>query len=826
MKRQLKEIANFLRFVYNTYNVSRNIQVPEVETLRKLSPKAKTVLIYILSFLLPALMMMAIYASIGITYGGKVTVLTFDLKAQYAPFIAGLRYLLKDPGKILFNWNASMGGNYMGVFSYYLASPLNLITLFWKVEDIADAMYVLIILKIALCGLTFNTFLHKRHLERGISFYNLIFSICYALMSYNIAYGMCVMWLDAIILLPIVLLGIERILAGKKGGLFFISMTLTFITNYYMSYMVGVFVFLYFMCGVLSRIDKTNVKYYFNCGLRFAINTLLGLGIAMPLVLPSILDLRNRYSYGVETAINKDLAYSFRPLQVFKKFLPSQYDSLYSEFGNPYIFCGSIILILAILYFFQKRNVKEKLLPFLVLSFIFSGFLCEKIDYFWHGMRYPTGFPYRYAYLFSTLILLLAYESLYNILNRTKSLSFIPFIFCIYTILEIYMNGNAIQTGIHEEINYDIREEIQIQHSLYAPVAKKIQNSEEMYRMHEEARYYGYNIESAYGLNGMDFYASNINSNTLDFLLNIGSASSNLCISGTGFTPLADSLMGVDYIFAANDPLDMYQEVYSNSVHERVLKIYKNPNSLGIGFISKKDKIITPEWNQNPFNNQQTLLSSLGVISENIYQTIPYEVSIKQSENSVCLTFEFDYYDDKPILYHLNSLYYDNSYTFFYLNNQPILGITRDYEGAVFKMPPLKQGKNTLRIEGPLYGNIRLDLVSFNKDAYLSAIKQLSSNKLENVCSKGNITTATIDAGDGGTLFTTIPYDDGFSIFIDGKKTTYNKALDTFISLELPSGTHKIEFIYTPPGLILGIIIMCISFIISIVFYNRKYKKR
>ena len=81
MKRQLKEIANFLRFVYNTYNVSRNIQVPEVETLRKLSPKAKTVLIYILSFLLPALMMMAIYASIGITYGGKVTVLTFDLKA-------------------------------------------------------------------------------------------------------------------------------------------------------------------------------------------------------------------------------------------------------------------------------------------------------------------------------------------------------------------------------------------------------------------------------------------------------------------------------------------------------------------------------------------------------------------------------------------------------------------------------------------------------------------------------------------------------------------------------------------------------------------------
>ena len=104
-----------------------------------------------------------------------------------------------------------------------------------------------------------------------------------------------------------------------------------------------------------------------------------------------------------------------------------------------------------------------------------------------------------------------------------------------------------------------------------------------------------------------------------------------------------------------------------------------------------------------------------------------------------------------------------------------------------------------------------MDLVSFNKEAYLAAMGQLKTNKIENVHSKGNIITGTIDAGIGGTLFTTIPYDDGFSIYVDGEKTKYDKALNTFISLELSPGTHDIKFIYTPPGLIPGIIIMCIS---------------
>ena len=91
-------------------------QLEECEEKKKMSGmtgKQKVISVYLFSFLAPVFLMMAIYASLGIGYHGKLTVLSFDLKAQYAPFIAGLRYLLKDPGSILFNWNNSLGGNYL-----------------------------------------------------------------------------------------------------------------------------------------------------------------------------------------------------------------------------------------------------------------------------------------------------------------------------------------------------------------------------------------------------------------------------------------------------------------------------------------------------------------------------------------------------------------------------------------------------------------------------------------------------------------------------------------------------------------------------------------
>lgn len=789
------------------------------------SQRQKTTIIYILSFLIPALMMMAIFYSVGISYGGKVTVLTFDLKNQYAPFIAGLRYLLEDPRKILFNWNASLGGNYMGVFAYYLASPLNLITLLWKTENIADALYVLIILKIGLCGLTFNTFLHQRSPEKKISFYNLIFSLCYALMSYNIVYGMCVMWLDAIILFPIVLLGIEKILSGKKGCLYFVSMTLVFITNYYMSYMVGIFVLIYFICGVLAKINKSTRKYYAGRTLCFGINTLLGLGVSMPLVLPALLNLKFRYATGNGSSISPELAYDLHLDKLLLKFLPSQYDSLYSGYAEPYVFCGTIMLFLSIFYFFQKRNRKEKILSFCMLLVIFSGFIFQKMDYFWHGFTYPTDFPYRYAFLFCGFILLLAYESWSRLAFKVNGKMSVVLLFCIYTIGELYINGTAIVNGIYQEVQYDLREEIQIQNNLYSSIAKKIRNTAGMYRMREQRRYFGYNMESAYGLNGMDFFASNYNAYVLDFLSNMGGASANYSLSACGFTPLADSILGVNYVIGLHNPANLYNEVMTSNTHDRSFKLFENPDSLSIAFMTRQEnEKETPQWEKDPFLNQQKLLEYLGVEDNSIYHPIPYTKTVSEGEDTTSISIEFTADTDKTIYYFINGMLYEDAMIYFYLNDELILGVGPSNLGGTFELSQLTTQDNVLRIEGPFCDNVDFYLYSFDKEAYLSAINRLKSNQLENVHYEGNIITGTVDAGNGGTLFTTIPYDNGFSIYVDGNKAKYDKVLDTFISIELPSGTHNVKFVYMPPGLLAGLALFFLSLLGIGLYYRRKNK--
>ena len=220
-------------------------------------------IVYLLSFFIPASLFYLAYVSLGIGFHEKTTVLNLGMQTQYMPFIASIRYFFENPGNLLFNWNYCLGGNYMGVVAYYLGSPLNLLTIFWDLSDIADAMLMLELVKAGLCGLTMCFLLKtKCQEEKKMSIQVLVFSTCYALMSYAIVYSMCTMWIDAMIILPVVIWGIDCLLQGKNGFGFLIGIVYIFIANYYMSYMVGVFSAFYFVFRACTEISKQNYKEY------------------------------------------------------------------------------------------------------------------------------------------------------------------------------------------------------------------------------------------------------------------------------------------------------------------------------------------------------------------------------------------------------------------------------------------------------------------------------------------------------------------------------------------------------------------------------------
>ena len=181
-----------------------------------------------LSFLIPGLVMLWAFAAMGMAPWGDKTVLISDMSTQYVEFFCALKN-----GDLFFSWSKALGTAYIGVFSYYVSSPLSLLTLFVPNEAMPVGLLFLIVLKVALSGLSFSLYAKRRFPIPGTA---VVFgAVCYALMSYNAVYAICVMWLDAVIWLPLILLALERILAGRNAGPFIAALTVCFISTWYIS---------------------------------------------------------------------------------------------------------------------------------------------------------------------------------------------------------------------------------------------------------------------------------------------------------------------------------------------------------------------------------------------------------------------------------------------------------------------------------------------------------------------------------------------------------------------------------------------------------------
>ena len=205
--------------------------------------RAERFVIPALAFVLPGVVMLWVYAALGVAPFGDRTVLLSDMSSQYVEFFCALKN-----GEVFFSWSKALGTGYIGVFSYYVSSPLSLLTLLAPNEELPAALAVLTALKIALAGLSFVLFAQRRFPDCGYG--ALLGAVCYALMSYNAAYSICIMWLDGVIWLPLILLALERIVAGRGAGPFIAALAVCFCSTWYISYMVGGFCALY-LCARL-----------------------------------------------------------------------------------------------------------------------------------------------------------------------------------------------------------------------------------------------------------------------------------------------------------------------------------------------------------------------------------------------------------------------------------------------------------------------------------------------------------------------------------------------------------------------------------------------
>ena len=176
--------------------------------------KIKKSIMYILAFILPIIIIGSIFLLRKIGVNSNRTILFSDMFSQYLGYFGKLKEVLSGDGSIFYAFNKSIGGNSIGLFAYYLASPLNLIILLFPKELLANAILIIYLIKIGICSLTLAIYINKVYKKNDYSV--LIFSLCYGLMSYNIVFHMNVMWIDGVMLLPLIALGIENIINKNK----------------------------------------------------------------------------------------------------------------------------------------------------------------------------------------------------------------------------------------------------------------------------------------------------------------------------------------------------------------------------------------------------------------------------------------------------------------------------------------------------------------------------------------------------------------------------------------------------------------------------------
>ena len=188
----------------------------------------------LLAFLVPILIMAFAYYRVGIYPGGPNIVLTFDMHTQYMPFFASLRYIGNTDNSLFFNMSGVLGNNFMG-FAYYIFSPFTWIMSLFPLKMMPEAIYLSTLLRIGLCGLNFCIYLLYTYEQKKYYIGAVLLSCCYALMSYNIGYSINAMWLDAVLMLPIILLGIERTIRDKKSNVLILTVAFSMICNYYIT---------------------------------------------------------------------------------------------------------------------------------------------------------------------------------------------------------------------------------------------------------------------------------------------------------------------------------------------------------------------------------------------------------------------------------------------------------------------------------------------------------------------------------------------------------------------------------------------------------------
>ncbi len=391
---------------------------------------------------------------------GSKSMLYSDMFHQYFPFFKAFRKALLSGQSLLYSWDVGMGMDYLGLISYYLASPLNLLSVLLPESWVLPYFSLMVPIKLGLASLFFALFLKKIFHRNDMSI--ALFGSFYGLCAWALGYQWNIMWLDTFALLPLVALGTVSLLRDRKFILYTVTLFLSVFANYYVGFFTCIFVLLLFICYEICRCKSA--AGFFKDLLRIACFSALAIGMTAILTLPALAALGNTYSsvnsfpdsfslnivdyascaeareawnllkYATEAGeptfwlwVNAVKA-SFGPvLEGMRQVAGNMAGGLTPTFkeGLPNIYSGVGTILLSALFLTTRRvKLRDKLCTVFLLVFFMLSFILRQLDYIWHGFHFTNMIPYRFSFLYSFVMLYMAYRA-YHIRHRFRTWQFL-----------------------------------------------------------------------------------------------------------------------------------------------------------------------------------------------------------------------------------------------------------------------------------------------------------------------------------------------------------------------------------------------------------------
>ena len=825
--------------------------------------------------------MIGVYLSQGIYWNSDTSPLLGDGFHQYVIFDVALRNILHGNGSLFYTFTSGLGLNFYALSSYYLGSFLSPLVYFFDLTNMPDAVYLTTLLKFGLIGL--STYFSLNKLFQSIPKpLKLALSTSYALMSFTVSQLEIKTWLDVFILIPLIITGLHLLITEKKFLLYFTSLSILFIQNYYFGYMTVLFLIFWYLCQISwdFKTRKSSV-------LDFIVISFLAGMASLIMTLPTLFDLQ---THGEKlTEVTKFQTESSWYLDLFAKQFIGSFDT--TKYGAiPMIFVGLLPFILTIL-FFTLKSIKfhVKLIYAIFFAFLIASFYIEALDLFWQGMHTPNMFLHRYAWIFSTLLIYTAAEVL-NRLKEIKIWNFLVSLFLIVTgfLATIYLKSHySFLTDLNILLTLEflvvysllllavikkfisvnlfailISLFIMVEMSLNASsqidgiakewgFASRSAYSRDIPAMESFSTYIGNqftrtekletqtgNDSMKFNYNGISQFSSVRNrsaSSTLD-KLGFKSSGTNLNLRYANNSILADSLFGIQYNISEN-PIDKYgfQDVYQKDN----LTLYENQFSLPIAFASQS-VYNDVKFNEHTLDNQASFLNQLANVNFDYFSPIPYEktentddlISVTSSSNEdAAIQYQIEVPENSQVYLSFTNLHFSNDKQkkVDILVNGEKKTFTTDNVFSFFNLGYTKEKKTfNINVSFPENSQVSFESPTFYRldtKTFTEAIQKIKEQPVTVSTSKNKV-FSTYDVKQDTSIFFTIPYDKGWSAYQDGKKIEIKQAQTGFMKVDVPKGKGTITLSFIPNGFVIGAICSFTSlFLFGIYNHKRKASK-